>query len=77
MQAEALLALFFAWNASQMFEELEAKGSVMIHHVYGDTPTFISVTGACTLTIVHSIFSVVAGLIVEMLFMLSSIYNIT
>ena len=38
----------------------------------GDTPTFISITGAHASMIVHSFFSVIAGLIVEMLFMLFS-----
>ena len=65
--AGVLLALFFAWNGSQTFEKLEADK--------GDTPTFILITGVCALTIVHSIFSVMAGLVVEMLFMLSSVYN--
>ena len=41
----------------------------------GDTPTFISITGVCTLTIVHSVFSVMAGVVVVMLFMLFSVYN--
>jgi len=31
--AGALLTLFFAWNISQTFEELEAKQSLVIHHV--------------------------------------------
>jgi len=66
----ALLALFFAWNVSQAFKHLEVKQSIMIYHVYGDTPTFISITGACALTMVHFVFSVMAGLIVEMVFML-------
>ena len=66
---------FFAWNVSQTFEELKVKQSIMIHCVYGDAPIFISRTGACTLTIVHSVFSVMAGLIVEMLFVLFSVYN--
>ena len=61
MLAGALLTLFFAWNGSQTFEELEAKQSVMI----GTTPIFISITGARALTIVHSIFSMMAGLVVE------------
>ena len=39
---------------------------------YGDTPTFISITGARA---VYSVFSVMGGLIVEMLFMLFSVYN--
>ena len=34
---------------------------------YSDTPTFISITGACDSTIAHSVFSLMAGLIVEML----------
>ena len=75
MQAGALFALFFAWNISQMFEELEVKRSIMIHRVYGNTPTFISITGACALTILHFVFPVMAGLIVEILFMLFSVYN--
>jgi len=41
----------------------------------GDTPTFISITGASALMIVHSVFSVMAGLVEEMLFMLFSVYN--
>ena len=89
MLAGALLALFFAWNGSQTFEGLEAKRSVKIHcvkakhsfiwrntHLYiNDTPTYISITGACAFIIVPFVFSVMAGLIVDMLFMLSSIYN--
>ena len=45
----------------------------MIHRIYGDTPTFVSITGVCALTIVHSVFFVMAGLIVEMIFMLFSV----
>ena len=71
MLAGALVTLFFAWNGSQTFEDLEAKRSVMIHH---DTPTFISITGALALMIVPSVFSIMAGLIVEMLFMLFFAY---
>ena len=56
-----------------MFKDLEAKQSVMIQAT--STPTFISITGAHTLTIVPSIFSVMARLIVEILFMLFSVYN--
>ena len=69
-QGRFLRTLFFAWNISQTFEELGVKRSVMIHCVYGNTPTFISITGACALMIVHCVFSVMAGLIVEMLFIL-------
>ena len=72
MQAGVLLTLLFAWNGSQTFEGLEAKQSVMIHCVKV-TPTFISITGAHILTIVHSVISVMAILIVEMLFILFSV----
>ena len=40
----------------------------------GNTPTFISKTGVCALTIVLSVFSVMGSLIVVMLFMLFSVY---
>ena len=42
---------------------------------YSDTPTFISITGAHVLTIENYIFSIMAGLIVEILFMVFSVYN--
>ena len=70
VQAGALLH----YSLHGMFEELEAKRSIMIHRVYRDTPTFISITGACALTIVHSLLSEMPGLIVEML-LVFSIYN--
>jgi len=38
VQAAELLTLFFAWNVSQMFEELEVKQSVMIHSVKATHP---------------------------------------
>jgi len=41
----------------------------------GNTPTFMSITGGRALTIVHSVFSVMAGLVVEMFFMLLFVYN--
>jgi len=43
VQAGALLALFFAaaWNISQMFEELEAKQSIMMHHVKATHPEMV------------------------------------
>ena len=47
MLTGALVTLFFAWNGSQMFEDLEMKQSVMIHRVKATgTPTVISITGA-------------------------------
>jgi len=54
-----LLALFFAWNVSQMFEELEAKRSIMIHRVKVTHPLLYQ----CSVMIVLFIFSVMAGLI--------------
>ena len=38
VQAGALLMLFFAWNVSQMFKELEAKQSIMKHLVKATHP---------------------------------------
>ena len=38
MQAGGIFMLFFAWNSSQTFKELEVKRSVMIHHVKGTHP---------------------------------------
>jgi len=74
--AGALVTLFFAWNGSQLFEDLEVKRSVMMYRVKATgTPTFISITGVRALTIMPSIFSIMAGLIVEILFMLLSVYN--
>ena len=61
-----------------MVANIRRAGSEMKHNntlCYGNKSTFISITGACTLTIVHSVFSVKAGLVVEMLFILFSVYN--
>ena len=44
----------------------------MMHH---DIPTFISITWVRALTIMLSIISIMAGLVVEMLFMLFAAYN--
>jgi len=33
VQAGALLMLFFAWNGSKTFKELEVKRSVMMHRI--------------------------------------------
>ena len=74
MQAGVLLALFLAWNVGLTFEELEAKRSTMIHCVKATHP-LLSTTGVYILTIMHSVFFVMAGLIVEMLFMLLSVHN--
>jgi len=75
-QIGALFASFYAWNVSQTFEDLEAAQSIMIPCVVVTHPLlYVSITWVCTLTIMHFIFSVMTGLIVEMLFMLFSIYN--
>ena len=66
--------LFFAWTVSKMFDELEVKISVVVQCVKA-THAFISVTGSCSLMIEHSVFPVMAGLIVEVLFMLFSVYS--
>jgi len=55
-----------------MFKKLEAKRSTAW---LSDTPTFKSINGVRALTIEHSVFSVMVGLILEILFRLFSIYN--
>jgi len=62
MLAEALLTLFYAWNITQCVQS-SWKRSVVIHH------HFKSIS---TLTIKHSVFSVIAGLLIKMLFF---VYN--
>ena len=74
--AGALLKLFFAWNVA--LRVLRA-GSEMKHSDApwsSNTPTFKLITGAHTLMIRHSIFPIIAELIVEILFMLFSVYNV-
>ena len=61
---------------SNMFEQLEAKRSVVIHTMTKQNAHFKLINEARTLTIEHSVFFVMAGLIVEMLFILFSAYNI-
>ena len=63
------LTLFFAWNVAL---RVRRAGSKMIH---SDTHTFRLFTGAKVLMIEHSVFSVMAVLIAEILFMLFSAYN--
>jgi len=55
-----------------MFEELEVKGNSLLS---SDTPTFKSTNEVRALVIKHSIFSIMAGLIVEIFFMVFSVYN--
>ena len=71
MLAGTLLTFFFAWNVT--FEELEVK--CRDKPCLSDPTTFMSIAEERALTIKHSIFSEMAGLIVEMLFMLFSVYN--
>ena len=71
--AGALLTLFVA---PYMLEELEANETK-----HSDTPwssgtlTFKSINEACALTIGHSVFFVMVGFIVEILFLLFCTYN--
>ena len=70
MLAGALLTLFFAWNGSQNSKSW--KQNKVWYACKGDTTTSISITGARSLTIVHSVFFV---MIIKILFMLFSVYN--
>ena len=80
MLAGVLATLFFAWNGNQMFEDLEVKQSIMIHHVkVTGTPTFTSITGARALTIVPFVFFCIfrnGWIDCRDTFMLFSVYNI-
>ena len=73
--AGALLTLFFAWNVTQSVRS-SWKQSIVVHRDRVAHRLFWLINGARTLTIKHSIFSVMAGLIAEMIFMLLSIYNV-
>jgi len=53
-----------------MFEELGAKRSIMIHCVKATHPLYSNNWG-----VRFDVFSVMAGLVVEMFFMLFSVYN--
>jgi len=68
VQAGVLLTLFFAWNVSQAFEELDVKQSVVLRR---HTHFYINNWGA---RFDDRAFRS-AGLVVEMLFMLFSVYN--
>jgi len=72
VQAGVLHMLFFAWNGSQTFEELEVKQSVMIHCVKATHPLL---NWGAHFNDRAVRISVMAGLAVEMLFMLLSVYN--
>ena len=72
MLERALLMLFFAWHAPQSVRRV---GSKMKCSDTCNTFTFKLITGASTLTIEHYVFSVHTRLIVEIFFMLFSVYN--
>ena len=67
--AGALLTLFFAWNVTLRVRRAGSKTK------RNDTHTFKLFTGAKVLMIEHFVFSVMAVLIAEILFMLFSAYN--
>ena len=65
--------LFFVWNVTQCVRS-SCKQSIVIHCDWWTHPLFWLITGVHFLTVEHSIFFVMAGLIVEILFMLLSVY---
>ena len=67
--AGALLMLFSTWNVTQHAWKArgEMKHSQVTRHDQVTCPLLKSVNEACTLTVEHSIFSIMAGLIVEIL----------
>ena len=73
--AGVLLSLFYVWNVANMFEELDGKRSIVIHHDKPHIHFFKLINVA--LMIEYSIFSITAGLMVEILFMLFSVYKAT
>ena len=75
MLTVAFLMLFFTWNVSQTFKELEVKRIAVIYCVKGKHSFLYPIAGVHALMIKHFVFSVMTGLIVEMLFMLFSVYN--
>ena len=69
--AGALLTLFIAWNAVQS----SWKWCIVMYRNWAAHLLFWLLIGVRALATEHSEFSVKAGLIVEMLFMLSFVYN--
>jgi len=67
--------LIFAWNVAQHVQRARSKMNCSDIPRLSDTPTFKSINEVCALTIGHSTFSVMVGLIVEILFMLFSVNN--
>ena len=73
--AGALLTLFFAWNIAQHVRKTRSEAKHSDTPWLSDTPAFESITKVCALTIEHSIFSVMAGLIVDILLRLFFVFN--
>ena len=73
--AGVLLTLFLAWNIAQHVKRARSDLKRSNTPWPSDTPTFKSINEACTLTIKHTVFSMMAGLIVEIVFVLFSVYN--
>jgi len=73
--AGVFLTLFFTWNVAQHIRKARSK----IKHSHtpwvSSTPSFKMMNEVWALTIEHSVFSVMAALIVEILFMLFSVYS--
>jgi len=66
--AGALLMLFLTWNFPQSVQRAGSKTKHCYTLWSSGTPTFKLITEVNTLTIRHSVFSIIAGLIVEMFF---------
>ena len=73
VSAGVLLTLFFAWNVAQHVWKARGEMKHSATPWLRDTPTFKSINETHVLTINHSVLSVMAGLIVEVL--LFAVYN--
>jgi len=62
--AGALLMLFFAWNVRRVKCEMKCSDTPCL----SDIPTFKLINETCALMIEHSVFSVMVGLIVVILY---------
>ena len=71
--AGVLFTFSFAWNVAQYVWRARSETKHSDTPWSSDTPNFKLINEVHTLTIKHSVFSVMAGLIVEILFMLFSI----
>ena len=73
--AGAFLMLFFAWNVAERVWRARSETKHNDTPWSSDTPTFKSINGVHTLMVERSIFSTMARLIVQILFVLFSTYN--